>query len=280
MRDKVALIKQHRPKALTLARACELLKLSRSAYYYQVDRPDKLHMYDAQIEAACKSCGIYGYRRIKRTLEPNGVKIGFKRVMHDMKRLGLSGGKKPKRVRTTVPVPVDAENLLLTHAPQAPGQVLAADATWVPMGGRRGLYLAVVIDLYTRQALGFAWSNRLDTKLTLKALAHALQAKEPTQNWIHHSDRGSTYASADYRMCVLSSGGTSSFTKPAKPQQNGAMESFFKTLKHEEIHRNEYSSPEHLIRAVEDYVRFYNRIRMHSSIGYEAPDQFARSYHT
>lgn len=185
---------------------------------------------------------------------------------------------KPRRKRTTVPVPVDPANLLAAEPATAPRRVLAVDASWIPLGEGRGLYLAAVLDLFTRQALGLALGTRLDTKLTLAALAKALARGMPEAGWIHHSDRGSTYASEEYRRCVAAVAGRSSFTKPGSPQQNGAMESFFKTLKAEETSRNEHASPADAVRAVERFVDFYNKERLHSSLGYESPDRYERAH--
>jgi putative transposase len=268
------LIQRHRPETLSLSRACQLVELPRSTYYAQAEMPDKVFAQDEHVEAFCHRYSSYGYRRIKHQLQAEGYCIGTGAVRLAMQRLGLRAKKKRPSVRTTFSVPVETGNLLTT--PSGPGQILVADATWIAMGKGRGLFLAVVMDLYTRQILGHAFGTRLDTTLTLNALAQAMQTKHPNATWLHHSDRGSTYVSQSYRGCVMTAGGSLSFTKPGKPQQNGAMESYFKTLKYEEIHRNEYPSPQNLIEAVRHFFEFYNAKRLHSSLGYQAPDQFAK----
>jgi transposase InsO family protein len=197
-----------------------------------------------------------------------------------MKRLGLLAKKRYRKRRTTFPVAIDAQNLLLGESVSSPGTAFAADATWIPFGQGRGLYMAVVLDLFTRQALGYSLGTKLDSKLTAVALAKAVRHGLPKPGWAHHSDRGSTYASQEYRACVSAASGRSSFTSPGKPQQNGAVESFFKTLKHEEILRNEYTDPAQLVKAVEKFICFYNSQRLHSSLGYKAPDQFAEAIHS
>jgi putative transposase len=197
-----------------------------------------------------------------------------------MARRGLLARRRYRKKRTTFPVAIDAQNLLLTETITAPGMAFVADATWIPFGKGRGLYMAVVLDLFTRQALGYALGIRLDSKLTAIALAKAVRRRRPQPGWIHHSDRGATYASQEYRACVNSISGRSSFTSPGKPQQNGVAESFFKTLKHEELLRNEYPDPASVIEAVKAFICFYNRQRLHSSLGYKAPDQFAEAIHS
>jgi putative transposase len=271
----VNLILTHRPEGLAICRTCSLLELSRSSFYALVNAPPRVHSHDEAVEKVCARYTTYGYRRVTAQLRHEGSVAGVKAVRLAMRRLGLLGQRKRRQKRTTVPVPVDAENLLISEPASGPRRVFAADATWIPLGKGRGLYLAVVLDLFTRQALGCALGTRLDTELTLNALSKALGKGFPSPDWIHHSDRGSTYASEGYRRCILSASGRSSFTKPGKPQQNGAVESFFKTLKHEEFGRNEYETPAAMIEALENFIRYYNQERLHSSLGYIAPDQFA-----
>ena len=243
--DKARLIQAHRPPGLSVARACAALGLARSRFYALVGRPPKERPLDARVEETCLRFEAYGYRRVAAQLRREGLAVGRKAVRASMRRLGLLARTKPRRKRTTVPVPVpvDAANLLAAEPATAPRRVLAVDASGIPLGEGRGLYLAAVLDLFTRQALGLSLGTRLDTRLTLAALAKALARGMPEAGWIHHSDRGSTDASEEYRRCVAAVGGRSSFTKPGSPQQNGAMESLFKTLKAEETSRNEYASP-------------------------------------
>lgn len=276
--DKARLIQAHRPPGLSVARACAALGLARSSFYALVGRPPKERPLDARVEEACLRFEACGYRRVAAQLRREGLDVGRKAVRASMRRLGLLARTRPRRKRTTVPVPVDAANLLAAEPATAPRRVLAVDASWIPLGEGRGLYLAAVLDLFTRQALGLALGTRLDTRLTLAALAKALARGMPEAGWIHHSDRGSTYASEEYRRCVAAVEGRSSFTKPGGPQQNGAMESFFKTLKAEETSRNEYASPADAVRAVERFVDFYNKERLHSSLGYESPDRYERAH--
>jgi putative transposase len=271
------LVLMHRPKGLLIARACKLVQLSRSTFYDAQGRNYKHMETDSQIERVCEEFPCYGYRRTTHQLKAQGISVGFKRVRKAMRRMGLLAKRRFPRRRTTVPVPVDAQNLLLEYEPQKDQTIFVADATWLPFGSKgQGLYLAVVLDLFTRRALGYKFDVTLDSKLTVNALAMAVKKQLPEQNWIHHSDRGATYASEAYRQCIAAVGGRSSFTAPGSPTQNGAMESFFKTLKHEEIYRNEYTTPQELIEGVLQYMEFYNHTRLHSSLGYKAPNQFAR----
>jgi putative transposase len=274
------LVLERRPTGLLVSRACAAVGLSRSSFYACLRSEPKTFELDPEVARVCESYPCYGYRRSAHQLRAEGFEVGVKAVRSSMKRQGLLAKRRIQKKRTTFPVAIDAENLLLGLTVCAPGAVLAADATWIPFGRGRGLYMAVVLDLFTRQALGYALGTRLDSKLTADALAKAVKRSLPRPGWVHHSDRGSTYASNEYRACVSAASGRCSFTSPGKPQQNGAVESFFKTIKHEELLRNEYDDPAALVKAVETFIRFYNGSRLHSSLGYKAPDQFAEAIHS
>lgn len=271
------LVLEYRPAGLLLSRACAAVGLSRSSFYAIRGSEPRAFALDNEVVRVCERYPCYGYRRTTHQLRSEGFAVGFKAVRSAMARRGLLARKRYRKKRTTFPVAIDAQNLLLTEAVTGPGMVFVADATWIPFGKGRGLYMAVVLDLFTRQALGYALGTRLDSKLTAIALAKAVRQRLPRPGWVHHSDRGSTYASEQYRACVSSVSGRSSFTSPGKPQQNGVAESFFKTLKHEELLRNEYLDPASLVEAVEAFIRFYNQHRLHSSLDYKAPDQFAEA---
>lgn len=273
------LVLEHRPSGLLIGRACQAVGLSRSSFYAcQKSGPREFEL-DSEVARVCERYSSYGYRRATHQLKAEGLEVGVKAVRSSMKRLGLLAKRRYRKKRTTFPVPVDAQNLLQTEPILAPRTAFGADATWIPFGHGQGIYMAVVLDLFTRQALGYALGTKLDSKLTAAALAKAVRRGLPKPGWLHHSDRGSTYASEEYRACVSAASGRSSFSSPGKPQQNGIVESFFKTLKHEELLRNEYQDPNAIVMAIETFIRFYNGQRLHSSLGYKAPDQFAQAIH-
>ncbi len=271
------LVLDHRPAKLLVSRACAAVGLSRSSFYACQKSVPRVVDLDSEVARVCQHFSFYGYRRTTYQLRSEGFCVGITAVRSSMRRLGLLAKKKHRKKRTTFPVPVDAQNLLLGTVVNRPRTVLAADATWIALGKGEGLYMAVVLDIFTRQMLGYALGTRLDSRLTATALAKAIRQGRLQPGWIHHSDRGSTYASEEYRACVRAASGLSSFSSPGKPQQNGVVESFFKTLKHEEILRNEYADPASLINAIEVFICFYNEKRLHSSLGYKAPNQFAKA---
>ena len=171
----MSLVLVHRPEGLLLARACAAVGLSRSTFYACAGSPPRAFSLDSEVARVCEKFPCYGYRRTAHQLRAEGLQTGVKAVRSAMKRQGLLAKKRLRKRRTTFPVPVDAENLLLTGPAVAPRTVLAADATWIPFGRGRGLYMAVVLDLFTRQALGYSLGTRLDTRLTALALAKAVR---------------------------------------------------------------------------------------------------------
>lgn len=270
------LVLKHRPKGLLVSRACRAVGLPRSSFYSCASSPAREHRLDSDVGRICAQFPFYGYRRASSQLNAEGCPAGPKAVRASMKRLGLSAKRRLPRRRTTCPVPVDAENLLSGLRISSAGVAMGSDATWLPFGSGRGLYLAVVLDLFTRQVLGYSLGTRLNAQLAVQALARAVGKALPKPGWVHHSDRGSTYASSEYRICVAAASGRMSFAQAGKPWQNGIVESFFKTLKYEQINRNEYPDPASLVESVHAFVRFYNEQRLHSGIGNKAPDQFAQ----
>lgn len=263
---------------LSIARACRLLGLPVATYYYNLTRIQRPAPCQEQVLQACQSFPEYGYRRIYVVLHGMGFPMGRNKIRTVMKKLGLQ--PKKKKPRTSYARLNHNENLNLIAPGQArqPGQILGSDASWIPMGRRNGLYIAVTLDLCTRQVLGYALSPKLDTRLVLVALAGAVAGKRPAREWIHHSDRGCTYTSNEFLACLSAVGGKPSYSDPGKPQQNGIVESFFKTLKTEELAANEYPSPAHLIQAIRNYIHNYNQNRIHSSLNYRTPDQFEKAF--
>jgi len=218
---------------------------------------------------------FYGYRRIYAELKENQFSMGKNQIRNSMKRLGLQA--KSWRSKARYKPGAKELNLIAGRQVRSAGEFLASDASWIPMGKRRGLYLAITLDLYTRQVLGFALSNKLDTKLVLVALAGAIASKAPQKEWIHHSDQDCTYTAQDFKTCLETVGATTSYSDPGKPQQNGKVESFFKTLKTEELKANEYESPHELVLAITSFIQDYNQNRRHSALGYIPPNRFAES---
>jgi transposase InsO family protein len=274
------LIRELRPKypKLPVIRMCELLEVPRSLVYRKPnDRPERTRFYRELTFEIASVLGVhpgYGYRRVRRQLARQGVDCGYKSVARAMKEGGLQ--RKRKRVQ---PKTSDGKgrgnypNLLDGAVIDAPGQVWVADITYIGLPGGFA-YLACVLDVFLRKIVGRAMSMRIDGKLTLEALKDALAKMTPAPGWIHHSDRGSQYLSEDYVKLVLAAGGRISCSDKASPEDNAFMESFFKTLKVEEVWLEEYENFSHADQSINKFIGYYNAERMHSSLNYMSPQEF------
>jgi len=258
------------------------MNLPRSTYY----RKSKIETDDqgliAEIEAIIEEFSGYGYRRVTRELHRRGKPVNHKRVYRMMKERGLL--KRPKRrwVRTTDSnhghriYPNLMQNLVIT----GPNQVWSADITYI--GIRHAfVYLAVILDLFARRAVGYAISPKIDTALCLQALQMAIADRRPPEGIVHHSDRGVQYASHDYVEVLLKHGFRISMSRKGNPYDNAAAESFFKTVKIEEVYLWEYRTLEDVqIRLPFFIQQVYNLKRLHSSLGYRPPVEFEELFLT
>ena len=274
------MIQALRPKypELPLVRMCQLLEVPRSLVYRKKEPSSRSKFYQeltAQIlEVVSKHPG-YGYRRVRRELGKRGEECGYKSVAKAMREAGL----KPRRKR---PYPRTSDgkgrgnypNLLKEAKVDAPGQAWVADITYVALPGGSFAYLACVLDVFLRKIVGSAMSRRIDAKLTLLALERALEKQTPAPDWIHHTDRGSQYLSEGHVRRVLETGGRISCSDKGCPEDNAFIESFFKTLKAEEVWLEDYESFEHAAQGVSGFIRYYNSERMHSSLDYQSPEEF------
>lgn len=252
------------------------MNLPRSTYYHKPkvasDDPDLI----SSIEAIIEAFPGYGYRRVTRELHRQGKPDNHKKVHRIMRERGLL--KKPKRrwVRTT-----DSNhnhriypNLIQNLEVTGPNQVWSADITYI--GIRNAfVYLAVILDLFARRAVGYAISRYIDTALCLEALQMAIANRRPPEGIIHHSDRGVQYASHDYVKMLRKHGFRISMSRKGNPYDNAAAESFFKTIKVEEVYLWEYRTLEDVQIRLPFFIQeVYNRKRLHSSLGYRPPVEF------
>jgi putative transposase len=279
------MIRELRPKypRLPVVRMAQLLGVPRSLVYRKpCERPERAEFYrllKLEIAQVLHVNPGYGYRRVRLALAQKEFVCGYKSVRKAMKEAGLQARRRKSRPRTSDGLGQDGyPNLFRAFKPSAPNQVWLADITY--LGLPHGLcYLAVVIDACARKVIGWRLGSKIDTALTLGALEAALAQRNPAAGWIHHSDRGSQYLSWAYVSKVESAGGRISVSARGCPYDNAIMESFFKTLKAEEVWLDCYESLEQARERIGLYIEGnYNAHRLHSSLGYQSPDQYEASY--
>ncbi len=270
---------------------CRHFGVSRSGYYQwkgiknPVTFVKKQTICTAIKESFSTSKQTYGSPRVYEDLRDQGYQVSENTVAKYMKEMGLDARLRKKfRVQTTdsnhsSPI---ADRLLKVEdehtLPTEPGQVLAGDITYL-RSGNSFLYLAVVIDLFTREVLGWSIQDSLHTKLILDALAAAMAKVGPDAEVIFHSDRGSQYASEAYRSFCESNGVLPSMSRRGNCYDNAYIESWFGGLKKERIYRQTYKNDQELRADVFDYIEvWYNRVRKHSSLDYQSPLQFRETY--
>lgn len=276
------MIRELRPKypRLPLMRMCQLLGVPRSLVYRKPVERTAREAFFAELKWAVADVVTlnpgYGYRRVRRELGRRGHSCGYKSVNRAMREAGLQ----PKR-RRPHPKTSDGKgkgdwpNLPKEEGvrPDAPGQVWVADITYVAVPNGFA-YLACILDVFLRKIVGWSLSKRIDARLTLSALRQALATCPPRPGWIHHSDRGSQYLCQEHVRLVTGAGGRVSCSDKGCPKDNAFMESFFKTLKAEEVWLEDYMGIEHADESICAFIDYYNSERMHSALGYLSPAQF------
>jgi putative transposase len=262
---------------------CHVLGVSRSGYYAWKARPEsESTQADAQlaVEIAAthrRSRGTYGSPRVHRELRARGVRVGKKRVERLMRQHGIVARRKRRFRRTTDskhPHPIAPNVLERRFEAELPNTAWVTDVTYVwTLEG--WLYLAVMLDLCSRRVVGWAASETNDRQLALQALGRALGERHPAAGLVHHSDRGSPYASDDYRARLAHHGFVASMSRKGNCWDNAVAESFFATLKGELIDHEKYPTRAAALASIGDYIdNFYNPVRRHSSIGYVSPIAF------
>lgn len=265
---------------------CEMLEVSPSGYYdWQVRKTtpgpraqeDKILCQELH-RIHKESLQTYGSPRMVDELRKKGKHHGRNRISRLMIGEGICGRQKGRYcVQTTDSnhdEPIAPNRLAVAPEAAAPNQIWVADITYIQTG-EGWLYLAAILDLYSRRIVGWAMSERIDTALVLKALSMALLHRTPPKDLLFHSDRGVQYASADYRAALASAGFIASMSRRGNCYDNAFIESFWSTLKMDLIYRRDYSTRKQAQTEIFDYIEvFYNRKRSHTSLGSISPVDF------
>jgi putative transposase len=262
---------------------CDVLEVSRSGYYAWSGRPAPSRaIVDAELRAQIaavhqRSRSTYGSPRVHAELRGRGTHVGRKRVERLMREDGLRARQKRRFRRTTDSNhahPIAPNILDREFTAAAPNKAWVTDVTYIATD-EGWLYLAVILDLFSRRAVGWATSATNDRNLALDALLQAFTARRPEAGLLHHSDRGSPYASEDYREALAEQGAVSSMSRSGDCWDNAVAESFFATLKTELIEHQHYPTRAAAIASIGEYLeRFYNPARLHSHLGYKSPIEF------
>lgn len=259
---------------------CRVFEVSRSGFYAWRRRPESQRRRDDRrlllsIKAVhAQSKRRYGSPRVTRELNAQGESVGRHRVARLMREHGLRARRRRRHRVTTLSKhdhPVAGNVLARRFDVNGPNQVFASDITYVwTMQG--WLYLSVVLDLYSRRVVGFSMGERINAQLTIEALRMALKSRRLASGVVHHSDRGSQYASGAYQALLDRHGIRCSMSRKGDCWDNAVVESFFATLKVELIHEAVFVDREQARREIFEYIElFYNRWRRHSYLGYVSP---------
>jgi len=274
-------IDQLEQKAEKVASLCRLLEVSRSGYYAsrrRARRPAGVCAVMTELQAAFTASGrSYGSRRLQRELRSQGLSVGRYRVRRLMRMNGIRPVWKRKFIHTTDSshlLPIAANVLNRQFKPAGMNQSWVADITYIRT--RSGwIYLAVVMDLFSRKIIGWAMAPSMPAELVCSALQMALTQRNPAPGLIVHSDRGIQYASDSYRTLLACHGCRISMSRKGNCWDNAVMERFFLNLKMERVWQRDYANHAEAIRDVADYiVGFYNAVRLHSTLGYLPPNTY------
>ncbi len=282
--NRMRFVEAEKAEQHNVAKACELLEVSRSAFYeWHQHRPSARQLADERLGERIQaifddSRGTYGWPRVHKALRDEGVCASRKRVARIMRQKGLIGRCQRRWTKTTISDPETKAADLLKRA-FGPGtveldRVYVSDITYI-WTWEGWLYLATVIDLASRRVVGWSLADHMRTELVTDALHMAIAARHPAPGLIFHSDRGTQYTSAEFTALLAEHEMVQSLSRPRQCWDNAVAESFFSSLKEELIHRQSWATRAQARRAIVDYIEvFYNRRRLHSSLGYLSPAEY------
>jgi len=271
-------VREEHPE-MSVERLCELMGVSRSWYYERPTPEERVHR-DVELRDAIERIVLefpgYGYRRVTKELHRRGWTVNHKRVLRVMRRESLLCQLKRRFKVTTDSTHSFGRYPNLIKGIEIDGleQVWIADITYVRLP-TTFCYLAAILDAYSRKCVGWKLSRLIDTRLTLSTLEMALAARQPAPGLIHHSDQGVQYASSEYVLRLEKAGALISMAAVGNPYENAKAESFFRTLKMEEIYLKDYRGFEEAEENIGQFIEeVYNHKRLHSSLGYLPPIEF------
>jgi putative transposase len=261
---------------------CQMTGISRASYYRwrvpPISFPVAMELRD-QMQQVALEFPSYGYRRITAELNRRGFAVNHKRVLRMMREDNLLCLRRKAFVittdsRHTLPV---YPNLARKITPEAVNQLWRADITYIRLRVEF-VFLAVILDAYSRRVIGWALGRTLQSGLATSALEMALRQRKPEPGLVHHSDRGVQYASHEYTDLLKQHGIQISMSRKGNPYDNAACESFMKTLKQEEVYRNEYRDLDDAYAQIGEFIEvIYNQRRLHSALGYVPPAEFEQN---
>jgi len=268
--------------SLSIERMCHLAQVSRAGFYRNLRRAwpveEELTLKSAIQETVLEHRWRYGYRRVTAELRLRGLNANHKRVARIMQGDNLLAVREEALLSNQGSVRAVGIYLNLASRMRLSGrnQLWIGDITYIRLR-REFVYLAVILDAFSRKVIGWSLGRTLQTKLPLRALEQAIASRQPPPGVVHHSDQGMQYGSRHYIQALRAHRMLPSMSRPGNPYDNATCESFLRTLKREEIHASAYRDFEHRSECLEMFIeQYYNRCRLHSALDYRSPDGFKR----